>query len=582
MTQGLPPRQWALRNDGPVDAAQVTALARQLSLPPALAELLYRRGVQEPELAERFLAPSLEELEDPAGMADMDAAATLLGTTIERGELIALHGDYDADGITSTALLARFIEDCGARCTVYLPDRARDGYGLSEQGVRRSAGSGARVLVALDCGTSDHETLALARELGLRCIVVDHHPTSRGLPPAAEAVLNPARPDCGFAQRRLSAVGVTFYLVVALRRWLRDRGWWRRRGEAQPNLRHYLDLVTLGTVADVVPLLGQNRILVHHGLDVISRRDVPGLAALCRIAGLGQRVSSGDIAFKLAPRINASGRVGQALAGFQLLRARTREEAERLATLLESQNNERKRIQERMEREAIEQIEALPAALPPALVVAQEGWHQGVVGIVASRLVDRYHRPAVVVALDGGRGRGSARSVLGVDIGQAIQDCREHILEGGGHSQAAGVALSAASLQPFREALCARVEEALAGASPQRLLAYDVELPLEEVDEAFVAGLERLGPFGEGHPEPVLVARNLRLEGRRILKEQHLRCRLRSGDACRDAIGFRLAEGSPEEGSEVRAAFTARIEEYRGETSLRLQLKDLRREGDES
>lgn len=544
-------------------------------MPAPVAAILWQRGLGDPGVAGRFLSPALATLPDPSQMAGLDDAVALLGEALLAEELIALHGDYDADGMTSTALVARFLAAAGAGCVPYLPCRHQDGYGLSEQGVRHAAAAGAQVLVALDCGTSDHASVALAKTLGLRVVVVDHHPVAAGLPPDAVAVLNPSRADCAFAEGVLSAVGVAFFLVVGLRRWLRQRGFWSPE-RPEPNLRHFLDVVALGTVADVVPLRGANRTLVRHGLQVLGRSRLPGIVALCQQTGLGGTVTAWDVAFRLAPRLNAAGRVGRAADGFELLRTSDPATAARLACLLEKQNAERKDLQRAVERAALAQIEASGQERDPVLVVAGEGWHPGVVGIVASRLVDRYHVPAVVIAVEGEVGRGSARSVPGVDIGTAVRGCAAHLMRGGGHPGAAGVTLLSECVEPFRAALAERVLEQLSGGVPIPELLWDAEVRLADVDDALVAALGRLAPFGEANPEPVLVARGLRLQRRRVLKGEHLRCELAQGRASLPAMGFGLAQGAPEEGATVRAAFRARYNDFRGVRTLRLELEDLR------
>ena len=556
----------------------VEALARALDLPGTLAEILVCRGLSDPDEARTFLRPSLGRLLDPARLTDMEGALDLLAQSIQQGSLIALHGDYDADGITATALMAGFLEEVGARYVVFLPERERDGYGLSEHGVRQVAGQGARLLLTLDCGSSDPQVLALALELGMTPVVVDHHPIPGELPGAAAAVINPARPDCGFAGATLAAVGVAFFLVAGLRRRLRELGWWARSGRAEPDLKRCLDLVAIGTVADVVPLVGQNRILVAHGLRELGRSARPGVAALRQVARLQAELSSSDVAFKLAPVLNASGRMGRASCGFDLLHTRDQGQARGLARLLAAQNDERRAIQDRIEAEAIEEIESGKHSGRCVLVLAREGWHPGVVGIVASRLLDRYYLPAVVIALKDGQGKGSARSIEGVDIGEAIRSCGEHILNGGGHAMAAGVTLEAGSVEPFADALAMEVTRQMGSERARPALRYDAQVELEEVHEGLVQGLQSMAPFGKGNAEPLLILRGARLRNRRIYKERHLACRLAAGGTEREAIGFDLAHRAPSEGALVSAAFNARVEQFRGERTLRLRLKDIREE----
>ncbi len=513
---------------------------------------------------------------DPSGMRGMDVAVAVLVEAITAGHTIALYGDYDADGITAAALMSRFLDDAGARQFVYLPERGRDGYGLSKRGIDHALERGAQILVTLDCGTSDHEQLAYARSQGLVPVVVDHHPPNRGLPDAAEVVLNPARDDCGFADRVLSAAGVAFYLVMALRRELRARGWWAR-GRPEPNLKRYLDLVSLGTVADVVPLVGQNRILVRHGLEELARSSLPGVRAMCRRAGIGAKVDSFDVAFKLAPRINACGRMGDAMAGFELLRTTAVHLAEDMAAKVEEFNQRRRTIQQRMEEEALAKVEAMTDR-GHVLVVSSPAWHPGVAGIVASKLVERYYLPAVVLAAEpGGLVVGSARSIDGVDMGAAIAACRDHIVHGGGHPLAAGVTLEASRLPGFVAALEERVASLMGEHPPERELTYDRELSLGDLGDGLVASLEQLAPFGAGNPEPVFVARGVRLSHAREYRGGHLGGRLVHGAVGFDVFGFGMGGLVRLDGSLVDVAFTVRRETFRGRESIRLRLKDIRR-----
>jgi single-stranded-DNA-specific exonuclease len=572
-----PPPTWELR-PAAADPSVRSALQAATGLSSRTAEILLRRGLHDPAAARSFLEPSFSQLLDPAPLLDVERAVELLTGALARGERIALHGDYDVDGMAATALLAGFLRQAGGQVVSYLPERDQDGYGLSLRGVRLAAQAEATVLVALDCGTSDHEAITLAHELGLVPLVVDHHLPAGPLPTHAAAVLNPARPGCGFAGGTLSATGVAFHLAIALRRSLRERGWFVQLGRPEPNLRSFLDLVALGTVADMVPLVGPNRTCVAFGLTELTRRRRPGLAALCAVAGVGEQVTATDVGFKLAPRLNASGRLGSPLTGLELLGATDSGRAAVLARQLEEHNVQRRRLQEQVEQEAIELLEGQPGGRAPVAVVAKAGWHPGVVGIVASRLAERYYVPAVVIALQEGIGRGSARSVDGIDIGRAIQSCREHLLRGGGHPQAAGVTLEEHQLDGFREALGHRVEQALAGQRPSPRLLFDAEVALEELDEALAGELGRLAPFGMGNPEPVLVTRGVRLLQRRSLRGGHVQCLFGDDGVTRPAVGFGLDGRVPPEGSLVAVAGSWRKDRYRGEDTLRLFLKDVREE----
>ena len=554
------------------------ALAQALDLHQIVADVLCARGLCAPDAARRFLSPSLDDLESPDAQADLLPGAERVARAVEAGEVVAVLGDYDVDGVCGTALVVDFLRAAGGRAAPFCPDRVLDGYGVAERGVRFAAEQGAGLVLTVDCGASSPDALALAGELGMDVVVCDHHP-AEGDEPDVVAYLNPQRADCGFAGRTPCAAGVAFNLICGVRRALRDRGWFAG-DRRQPNLKSSLDLVALATVADRVPLTGHNRVLVSHGLEVLARGTRPGLRALGRLAGTRAPLRADDLAFRLAPRLNAAGRLGDAGRALSLLLTRDDGLAEKLAVDLDAENTERRRLEAEVLEQAVEEIESCGQASRPALVVASEGWHPGVVGIVAARLVERYARPAVVVGVVDGVGRGSARSVDGFDVGRAVRGCAEHLIAGGGHAGAAGVTVEAGRVEAFREAFCARAEEACPAGGFERPLHLDAEVDLGDVDARLADDLERLEPFGLGNREPVLAARRVFVSDVRILKNAHLSCRLASqyaGDS-RKAIGFWLAEHAPPEGSRVDVAFSAGWNEYRGNRSLQLRLRDIHTE----
>ena len=550
-------------------------LARTLDLPPVAADILHARGYTSPETARRFLNPSLRDLAAPESQADLVQGAARLAAAIEAGEVIAVLGDYDVDGVAATALVVDFVRGVGGRAEPFSPDRFTDGYGVAERGIRLAQEQGAGLIVTVDCGANSPDALALAAQAGIDVIVCDHHPCE-GDAPEVVAYLNPQRADCGFADRAPCATGVAFNLICGARRALRDRGWFGTE-RPEPNLKALLDLVALATVADKVPVTGHNRVLVSHGLEVIGLGGRPGLRALTRVASLRAPVLSGDLAFRLSPRLNAAGRLGDAARAVRLLLTRDAGLAERLARDLDTENTRRQRLEARVLEEAVAEIEADGHLDRPALVVAREGWHPGVVGIVAARLVERYERPAVVVGVDEGLGRGSARTVEGFDVGQAIHACAAETVTGGGHAGAAGVSVAAERIDAFRDLFCAQAEAACPKAGFEHPLQLDAEVDLTTVDGRLVDGLGRLEPFGTGNREPVLAARGLFVSDVRILKNAHLTCRLRNRDdrGSHRAIGFWMADKAPTEGARVDVAFTASWNEYRGNRSVQLRLRDL-------
>ena len=518
----------------PVEPDAVRCLARRHGLALPIAALLWQRGVEEGEVT-GFLQPGLRQLPDPGTMRGMAQAVALLADAVQQERPITVYGDYDADGVTAAAVLVCFFRALGVPVRVVQPDRLQHGYGLHPDLVRQIGEGRGRngVLVTVDCGVSDREAVALARSLGLDVIVTDHHQPPAELPPAS-AILNPLQPGCAFPEKHLAGVGIAFYLAVGLRRELRQRN----NGFAEPNLKELLDLVAVGTVADMVPLTGANRILARIGLGVLRQTSRPGLAALARACGLeaGAPVSAEDIAFRLGPRLNAAGRMDSARAALELLLCDRADEAERLAAALEDHNQERRQTTEAVVAEAVRQVSDPTAAV----VVAGTGWHQGVLGIVASRLVERFGQPAVVLSLPEETGepvRGSARSVPGFNLYRALAGCRDVLLRFGGHEQAAGLALAAERIDEFRN----RFQEVVraAGIGEEAALEVDLVLDGRELGQPeFLDQYRLLAPFGVGNPEPLFASCGVRFAEARVLKERHLRCRWQTGGRSLVCIGF--------------------------------------------
>ena len=563
-----------------VGEAQGSALlAESLRVHPVVAELLAARGLGDPEVARRFLQPSLKDLPDPADMADMAPAAERLGKAVLEGEQIVVYGDYDADGATSTALLVQFLALVGAvrdRIGWYIPHRIEHGYGLHkgciDEVVERWRPS---LLVTVDCGITAVDEIRHAGLQGVDVVVVDHHQVSEELPRAA-AALDPHREDCTFPFSDLSAVGVALNLAIATRGWLRERGWFEEREE--PNLAVLADLVALGTVADVVPLTGANRVLVQAGLRRIRRRPRDGIERLCRVAGLDPAdVSAVDLAFRLGPRINAAGRIGHAEDAVSLLLTEDRLEARRLAQQLDQQNDSRRKLEAEVLAQAIDLLEGLGAPEERrVLVAAGDGWHPGVVGIVASRLVEKYHRPTLVIALDGDRGKGSARSVPGFHLHRSLCECAEYLEDFGGHAMAAGFSLQTGRVGDLREALNEVGLRELSEEDLVRSVSYDLEIPVEEATDDLVNALSALEPFGFGNPRPVFMAREVQLASVRCLKGQHLKMGVRAGRRVLDAIAFGLWDRVPDSYESADLLYQVEHNVWGGARRLQLMVKDIR------
>ncbi len=535
-------KRWVARGgDGGAVERLGLAIAQRHGLPEIVGRLIAQRGVAL-EYVERFLDPTLKvELPDPSVLRDMDAAAARLADTVQSGRAVGLFADYDVDGATSAALMTRYLRAVGTEAVVHIPDRIDEGYGPNLPALEGLVERGAAVVACLDCGILAIETLGQARAAGIDVLVVDHHLAGPELPPAV-AVVNPNRLDESGELGQLAACGVTFLVLVALNRELRRRGWFQNRPE--PDLRALLDLVALGTVCDVVPLAGLNRAYVSQGIRVMASRGNPGLAALGDVARLDRRPDPYHLGFVLGPRINAGGRVGRADLGARLLSTDDPVEASTLAAELDRYNEERRTIEAQVLEAALAQAEA--QADKPALVVTGEGWHPGVVGIVASRLKDRFNRPACVVGVEDGVGTGSGRSVPGVQLGAAVIAAQQAglLVKGGGHAMAAGFTVLLDRIEAFRAFLCERVAADLDGQAAMPTLSVDAALAPGGATGDLVRTVGRIGPFGTGNPEPRFVFPAVRVVGAGVVGENHVRCTLAGADGGRlKAIAFRALDG---------------------------------------
>jgi single-stranded-DNA-specific exonuclease len=526
------------------DERAARAIAQKLDLPEIVARLLAARGL-DAETAPAFLEPRLRDaLPDPAHLKDMDKAAARLADAVERGERIAIFGDYDVDGATSAALLFRYFAQLGALPVVYVPDRMKEGYGPNAPALLKLGEGGAKVIVTVDCGILAHAPLAAAAAAGLHVIVVDHHAAEPALPPAYAAI-NPNRIDETSPHKTLAAVGVAFLLLVALNRELRRRGKFASGGE--PALIDLLDLVALGTVCDVVPLTGLNRVLVAQGLKVMARRANAGLAALADVARINEPLGAFHSGFMLGPRVNACGRVGESTLGWRLLASDDPVEAKALAERLDAHNRERQAIEAEVLAQALARAVEQAAGGRAVVTVAGRNWHPGVVGIVASRVVERIGRPACIVGIVDGVGKGSGRSIAGADLGAAVIAARQAglLVNGGGHKMAAGFTVAEDKIEPFAEFVAERLAPAVAAAGGVPALTIDAPLAPDGATRDLLAQLERLAPFGVGNYEPRLALTAARIGFVDPAGEQHLRVAipLERGGRLK-AMAFRAA-GTP-------------------------------------
>ena len=580
--RSLTGRRWATRLG---DERLALAIAQRHGLPDAISRLLAARDVALEEVGD-FLEPTLRKfLPDPSHLKDMDAAVARLVRAVQRGERIVVFGDYDVDGATSSALLLRFFRAVGGNIGVYIPDRRKEGYGPNAPALLKIREEGASVVVTVDCGITAFEPLAEAKRAGLDLIVIDHHMAEIALPEAV-AVVDPNRLDDESPHKHLAAVGVAFLLAVGVNRALREAGWYGT-ARPEPDLRQWLDLVALGTVCDVVPLLGVNRALVKAGLQVMAQRRNAGLTALADVARLKEAPEAYHLGFLLGPRVNAGGRVGQADLGARLLSSDDPHEVGALAVRLDEFNAERRAIERDVLDQAITRIEAMYGpnrnSLPSALLVESEGWHVGVIGIVASRLVERYGRPAFVVGMDGALGKGSGRSVRGVDLGAVVIAARQAglLVNGGGHAMAAGLTVGRDSLPELTRFLDERIAPQLGAAPPVRELGIDAALAPAAATAELVSMIERAGPFGAGNAQPRFALTGVRVSYAQPVGEGHVRCTLVGAERGRvDAIAFRANESAlgPALMDSARpvlhVAGSLKIDRFGGRETVRLQIDD--------
>jgi single-stranded-DNA-specific exonuclease len=569
-----PARRWVPRYTEASEGDDIAALASALKLPDALCQLLSMRGYGEPAAAKLYLRPSLNSLHDPFALEGLAAAVDRINAAIDRHETILVHGDYDVDGICSAALYARVLRSLGAKVEAFVPHRITDGYDLSESGVRKAAEVGATLILTGDCGIVAHDAILAARAAGIDVVVTDHHTPGDSLPDAV-AVVNPNRSDCTYPNKGLCGAGVAFKLCQALQ---------ATRGKSTEDLLYYLDLVAMATIADLAPLKGENRVFAHFGLRVLRDSRNAGLRALTRVAGFepGAHIGAGQVSHVLAPRINAVGRMAAAQLGVKLLLTEDDAEATSIAEQLDAQNRTRQDVDRATLAQALEMLEqTYDPSNDYAVVLAGTGWHPGVIGIVASRVVERIHRPTVLLALDetGTRARGSARSIRPFHLYDGLHACAHMLTRFGGHKYAAGLEIEVGRIDEFRAALNAYARSVLTEEDLMDEVEVDLELPLAASGDVYKY-LKHFGPFGVGNPAPVFVARNVTVVGYpRVVGETHVKLDLAQGAARLPAIGFNMADRLTQidvTRHPIDLAFQLHEDRFNGRAELQVKIVDMK------
>ncbi len=553
------------------DQVVLKSLAESLNVSSVVARILMNRGIDTFDKAKKFFRPAWNDLYDPFLMKDMEKAVTRLISAIKNQEKILIYGDYDVDGITSVSLLYLFLQSIDADVDFYIPDRLKEGYGLTIQGIQQAVDMGVKLLISVDCGITAFDEVAFANEAGLEVIVSDHHEPGERLPDAV-AVIDPKRADCLYPFKELAGVGVAFKVIQAISQCL----------ELEDVIyQDYVDLVALGSAADIVPLVDENRVLVNKGIEKLNRRDRVGLRALIESSGLGDRqLGTGQVVFILAPRINAVGRMGNAERAVRLLITESVQKARNIASILESENRTRKSIDEMTFLEALEFLEReYDINEDKAVVLANKGWHSGVIGIVASRIVEHIHRPTVMIAIEEGIGKGSARSIPGFDVYSAIQQCEHNLLGFGGHKYAAGLTIDPDKIEDFKRDFKTIAAKTLTEEDMVQRLSIDSEITLPEIDDKMVRILNQFAPFGPQNMRPVFCSKNCRIVGTpKIVGKNHLKFRVSQGGKIFDAIGFDLGELeyrlTPGEDS-LNIVYVVDENHWNGETKVQLRIKDL-------
>lgn len=553
------------------DPEQVGRLVADTGLPENVIKILINRHIDTAETIDRFLNPKLSDLKDPFELTGMREGINRVVKALFENEKIVVYGDYDVDGITATALLYMIFNKLGAQVDFYLPNRLTEGYGLSKDAIDEAKSKGVSLIVTVDTGITAVEEVRYANSLGMDVLITDHHEPAESLPDAV-AIINPKQPGCTY-DSELSGVGVAFKFAQAM---------FRSLNQDERELEEHLDLVALGTSADIVPLVGENRILTKFGIKQIARTTKPGLKSLAFVSGLmGKEISTGQVVFILAPRINALGRLGDAGQAIRLLSTRDERLAAEIARKLDDENKRRKEIDETTLHEALDQIEEIvDLENDRAIVLAGEGWHQGVIGIVASRLVEKYHLPTVMISITNGEGKGSARSIPGFHLCEALKECEHLLIRYGGHKYAAGLSIKQEHIPEFREKFISVSSQFLSDEDIIPKLHIDLEIELTDIDDDFMQSLEAFSPFGPQNMRPIFLTRNCEVVGQPyVVGRNHLKMKIRKGDAIFDVIGFGFGDMArliSSKGCLVDVVYVIEYNTYNDVTRKQIRLKDIK------
>jgi len=554
------------------DAANRKTLADELGIHPVTAQILINRGIAGVDDARGFLSPDLANLPDPFLLPDMSKAIDRIVLALAEGEKIAVIGDYDVDGVSSTALLVHFFRAIGVEIDAHIPHRVTEGYGLNDEAIDNLKKKGAKLIITVDNGSRSNAELARAKESGIDVIVTDHHEVGDELPPAV-AVINPKRPDCKYPDRSLAGCGVAFMLIMALRKRLREEGKLVGNG---PNLKEHLDLVATGTVADIVPLTGVNRVLTKFGLDEAIKTNKPGLKALMDVCGLPDKagfVRAGHVAFRIGPRLNAAGRMDDAYPSLECLTTEDPERARELAALLDSTNTDRQQLEERILRDALSK-KVVNDEHRKGIVVASTGWHPGVIGIVASRLARMMNKPSAVIACENGVGKGSVRSAGDIDLMKALTDSEDLLERFGGHRQAAGLTIDVQRIDEFSRRFDMACKAQGVGETAMRI---DAEVEPGEITDQLINELSMIEPFGQGNPEPVLCSPKLKIAEMNVVGAKHVRLKLTDGVKTFSGIAFDMVDERERMAQQPLLAFVPQFNTWNGRTTIQLKVKALLR-----
>ncbi len=555
------------------DPKRISFLSQSLNISPLLATLLVNRGIDELHEARPFLFGDFKDLPSPFLMKDMKKAVDRILRAMEAHESIYIYGDYDVDGVTATSNFINFFKELGITVGFHIPHRLREGYGLHVEALKEIQKKGGKVVITADCGISNVKEAIAASELGIDLIITDHHIVPPELPDA-HAVLNPLRKDSDFPDHYLAGVGVAFHLMMALRHTLRERGYFQSRKE--PNLKNYLDLVALGTIADMVPLKGANHILVKEGLKILSSQRRMGIKALIEVSNIKKdTIGTYEVAFQLAPRLNAGGRLASAELGVKLLTTSDALTALELAQRLDSENSQRRFLQEEVLEQAIHMIEKDQLGKNKSLVLSSPLWHPGVIGIVASKLVERYYRPTCLIAEQENIGKGSCRSIESLHLLDALKECAGYFGNFGGHKAAAGFSIPLQNISAFRDQFEKVVSQRLTDSDFFPKVKVDMELTLKDVQASLLEDIEKLAPFGMGCPEPLFVSRDFHVQRAQLVGQKHLKLFLEGEDRYHEAIGFHMGHAFSEVAKLKGILYSPAFNDWQGKRSIQLKLKDL-------